>query len=62
MVDHVLRSPIVNRHVQGINDKLGAHCVAIDQPTTRRLKTLRTTARNRNPDQVGTYVMSATHN
>ena len=32
----------------------------IDQPTTRRLNPSRTTARNKNPDQVRTYVMSAT--
>ena len=35
--------------------------VAIAQPTTRRLQASITTARNRKPDQVGMYVMSATH-
>ena len=34
--------------------------VAIAQPTTRRLQASITTARNRKPDQVGMYVMSAT--
>ena len=35
---------------------------AIAQPTTRRRKTSRTTARYRKPLHVGTYVISATHN
>lgn len=35
--------------------------VAIAQPTTRRLQASSTTAKYRNPDQVGMYVMSATH-
>ncbi len=36
-------------------------CVAMAQPTTRRLQTSSTTARYSQPAQVGTYVMSATH-
>ncbi len=34
---------------------------AMDQPTTRRLCTSSTTAKERKPAHVGTYVMSATH-
>ena len=36
-------------------------CVAMAQPTTRRLQTSSTMARYSQPAQVGTYVMSATH-
>jgi hypothetical protein len=36
-------------------------CVSIAQPTTRQLQASTTTARNRKPAQVETYVMSATH-
>jgi hypothetical protein len=37
-------------------------CVCIDQPTTRREYTSSTIARYKNPDHVGMYVISATHN
>lgn len=60
LVDGVLLKAFPYRHPDRVLDVRAAstssvlRCVAIAQPTTRRLKASSTTARNRNPAQVGT--------
>lgn len=60
MMNDAVWPALPNSHVQSVQDHLAAPRGARAQPTMRRLKTSSTTARYRNPDHVGMYVMSAT--
>ena len=53
VMDDVGRSALGERHVQRVEDGSVRRCVAIAQPTTRRLHESSTTARYRKPAQVG---------
>lgn len=60
MMDHAGRPPLRSRHLESGEHELRSEVGRHSQPTTRRLKADSTTARNRNPAQGGTEVMSAT--
>jgi hypothetical protein len=51
---------MLQRHLKGGEDELGAQMGPIDYPTTRRLQASSPTARKRKPWRVGMYVRSAT--
>jgi hypothetical protein len=53
--------PSPQRHLDGIDDQLGARVLGIDQPTTIRLWVSASTARYGLPAQVRIWVMWATH-
>lgn len=70
VMDHTGWAPLPDRHLEGIQDQLGAQmrghtcaCTAgasVAQPSTRRLQASTTTAKYKKPVQVEMYAMSAT--
>ena len=62
MMDHALiGTSLAQGHIERIEHQLTPQVIGHRPAHTRRLYTSSTTARNKNPVQVGTYLISATH-